>query len=74
MYADEIAASDDKVAKIAELKKTYTALQSSADAAAKRGYVDDIIEPDASRKRIIAAFEMLGTKSEYRPYKKHGAV
>jgi acetyl-CoA carboxylase carboxyltransferase component len=74
MYADEIAASDNKVAKIAELKKTYTALQSSADAAAKRGYVDDIIEPDASRKRIVAAFDMLYTKREDRPYKKHGAV
>lgn len=74
MYADEIAAADDKLAKISELKKEYTELQSSAIAAAKRGYVDDIIEPDATRKRLVAAFDMLCTKREERPYKKHGAV
>lgn len=74
MYADEIEAASDKIAKIAEYKKTYTELQSSAVAAAKRGYVDDIIEPDATRKRLVAAFDMLYTKKEDRPYKKHGAV
>ena len=47
---------------------------SSAMAAAKRGYVDDIIEGAATRKRLIAAFEMLYTKREERPLKKHGAV
>ena len=70
----EIAASDDKVAKLAELKKEYTELQSSAMAAAKRGYIDDIIEPDATRKRVIAALDMLFTKEDVRPFKKHGTV
>ena len=74
MYDADIAASDDKVAKIAELKKEYTELQSSAMAAAKRGYIDDIIEPDATRKRIIAALDMLFTKEDVRPFKKHGTV
>ncbi|MBP3622191.1 MAG: carboxyl transferase [Lachnospiraceae bacterium] len=74
MYEKEIATADDKVAAVAEYKKTYTELQSSAMAAAKRGYIDDIIEPDATRKRIIAALDMLYTKKEERPYKKHGAV
>ena len=40
----------------------YAELQSSALAAAKRGYVDDIIEPAETRKRLAAAFEMLFTK------------
>lgn len=74
MYEKEIAAADDKLAAVAEYKKAYTELMSSAMAAAKRGYIDDIIEPDATRKRIIAAFDMLYTKKEERPYKKHGAV
>ncbi len=74
MYDAEIAASDDKVEKIAELKKEYTELQSSAMAAAKRGYIDDIIEPDATRKRVIAALDMLFTKEDVRPFKKHGTV
>jgi len=74
MYEKEIAAAEDKVAAVAEFKKTYTELQSSPMAAAKRGYIDDIIEPDATRKRVIAALDMLYTKNEDRPYKKHGAV
>ena len=52
----------------------YTELQGSALGAAKRGYVDDIIEPQVTRKRIIAALEMLFTKREDRPVKKHGTV
>lgn len=74
MYDKEIAAAEDKLAVINDLKKSYTELQSSALAAAKRGYIDDIIEPDATRKRVIAAFDMLYTKNEIRPVKKHGAV
>lgn len=47
---------------------------SSAVAAAKRGYVDDIIKAEETRQRVIAAFEMLFTKREDRPSKKHGTV
>ncbi len=50
----------------------YASIQSSAQAAAKRGYVDAIIEPEDARKHIIYAFEMLATKRELRPSKKHG--
>lgn len=74
MYAKDIDAAEDKKAFVEERKKEYTELQSSAVAAAKRGYVDDIIEPDATRKRLIAAFDMLYTKAEERPYKKHGVL
>ena len=52
----------------------YRELQSSPISAARRGYVDTIIEPADTRKYIIAAFEMLFTKREDRPMKKHGAV
>ena len=74
IYSEEIKTSEDKKAFLASKKDEYNALQSSALSAAKRGYVDDIIEPDATRKRLIAAFEMLFTKREDRPVKKHGAV
>lgn len=74
MYEKEIAEAADKAAVIADLKKQYEDTQSSALAAARRGYVDDIIEPDATRKRVIAAFEMLQTKIEERPAKKHATV
>ncbi len=74
MYASEIASSDDKNTLLAEKKAEYTDLQASAMSAAKRGYIDDIIQPEETRKRIVAAFEMLYTKREDRPIKKHGAV
>lgn len=74
MYEDEIAKADDSVALINEKAAAYRELQSSAVAAARRGYVDDIIDACDTRKRVIAAFEMLFTKREDRPDRKHGTV
>ena len=74
MYAKEISESDNAAALINEKAAEYKEIQSSALAAAKRGYVDDIIEAAETRKRVIAAFEMLFTKREDRPAKKHGTV
>ena len=59
---------------INEKAAEYEALQLSATSAAKRGYVDQIVAPADTRKYIIGAFEMLFTKSEDRPAKKHGTV
>lgn len=64
----------DKPELIAQKASEYASLQSSAIAAAKRGYVDAIIEPADTRKYVIGAFEMLFTKKEDRPSKKHGTV
>ena len=74
MYAKEIEAAEDSVALISEKTAQYAALQSSALAAARRGYIDDIIKAGETRQRVIAAFEMLFTKREDRPSKKHGTV
>ena len=73
MYSKEIDASDDAVATIEEKTKEYENLQNSVVYAARRGYVDDIITVADTRKRILAAFEMLFTKKEENPYKKHGS-
>ena len=54
--------------------KEYAELQNNVTSAAKRGYVDQIVEPVDTRKYVIGAFEMLATKSEGRPEKKHGTV
>ena len=59
---------------INEKTAEYAALQSSALAPAKRGYVDNIIDAQDTRKYVIGAFEMLFTKREDRPSKKHGTV
>ena len=59
---------------INEKAAEYDALNCSAGSAARRGYVDSIVEPADTRKYVIGAFEMLFTKSEDRPAKKHGTV
>lgn len=66
------AGSDAEVLK--EKAAEYRELQTSPMSAARRGYVDTIIEPADTRKYVIGAFEMLFTKREDRPMKKHGAV
>ena len=74
MYADEINASSEADVLINEKVSEYEEMQASPYAAASRGYIDDIIEPAATRKRVIAAIEMLLSKREDRPVKKHGTV
>ena len=74
IYADEIAAGPDQLSLIRDKTAQYRELQSSPMAAARRGYVDDIISPDASRKRLIAAYEMLLGKKQIPVDKKHTAI
>lgn len=59
---------------IAQKAKEYADAQTSAEGAAKRGYVDQIVEAADTRKYLIGAFEMLFTKRDERPAKKHGTV
>lgn len=59
---------------INEKAAEYEALTLNVSSAAKRGYVDQIVNAADTRKYVIGAFEMLFTKSEDRPAKKHGTV
>ena len=74
IYSKEIDSSEDIKSTLDEKIKDYENLQNSVVYAARRGYVDDIIAVADTRKRLIAAFEMLFTKKEDRPYKKHGTI
>ncbi len=67
MYAQESDIQEEKA-------KEYDMLQQSALSAAKRGYVDAIIDAKSLRQNVVYAFEMLFTKRESRPSKKHGTV
>ena len=60
----------DVAAKTAE----YVAEFATPYKAAERGYIDMVIEPKESRPRIITALNMLASKREARPAKKHGNV
>ena len=59
---------------LSEKASEYEKLQESVSAAAGRGYVDTVIKAQDTRKMVIGAFEMLYTKAEERPEKKHGTV
>ncbi len=72
--AAKIMYGDEDVSVQNEKASEYDGLQNSIDAAASRGYVDQIIEAADARKYLIGAFEMLYSKREDRPYKKHGSV
>ncbi len=64
---------EDK-AVVDEKAREYETLQGSAESAAQRGYVDTMIDPADTRKYVIGAFEMLFSKRELRPDKKHGTI
>jgi acetyl-CoA carboxylase carboxyltransferase component len=71
--AAKIMYADDKDVNLSE-KASEFAAQSGTEAAAARGYIDSVIEPEAARKQVLYAFEMLFTKSEYPIGKKHGTI
>jgi acetyl-CoA carboxylase carboxyltransferase component len=74
IFRKEIGNSDDPVATRNKLINEYKEKFSNPYIAAARGYVDDVIEPESTRIRIISALEMLAGKRERRPAKKHGNI
>ena len=74
IFKNDIAKSEDPVAARAEKIEEYKNTVANPYIAAQRGYVDDVIVPSITRPRLISAFDMLETKVETRPNKKHGNV
>ena len=73
MWKDEIKNSTgDAVAARAELAAKYESEVADGVVAAAAGLVDDVIDPADSRKMVIAALEMLSSKRDSNPPKKHG--
>ena len=70
----DIEAAEDKVAKRAELIQDYADRFVHPWIAAERGYVDDVIEPAQTRPLLIRHLEMLRTKRESLPQRKHGNI
>lgn len=73
MYADELKGKDGAKIK-AEKAAEYDKLSQNAVCAAKRGYVDAVIAPETLRQHLLYGFEMLFTKRESLPSKKHGTI
>ncbi len=70
----EIAAAADSVARKAELVDEYTERFANPYIAAERGYIDDVIDPSETRRKVVAGFALLATKREELPRRKHGNV
>ncbi|HSK08516.1 MAG TPA: acyl-CoA carboxylase subunit beta [Vicinamibacterales bacterium] len=71
IYKKELDAAEDVRAKAAELKERYATLFATPYAAARKGYIDDVITPVVTRFRIVKALEMLADKRDSNPAKKH---
>jgi len=74
IFRRDIANSDDPISYRAEKIKEYKEEFSNPYVAASRGYVDDVIDPGATRAYVASTLEMLVSKSETRPKKKHGNI
>ena len=70
LYRREITDEAARAAKIAEYKERFA----NPFVAAERGFVDDVIEPRTTRRRVIRALRMLENKVDTMPKKKHGNI
>ncbi|MFB6084146.1 MAG: acyl-CoA carboxylase subunit beta [Halorientalis sp.] len=74
LYREEIANADDPDAKRQELMDEFREEFAHPYGPAKRGYIDDVIEPQNTRKRLIDDLELLERKREDTPPKDHGNI
>ena len=74
LYAKDLKGAEDPTALKKEKEDEYTKLFANPYQAAKYGYIDDVIEPRNTRFRVIRALQMLATKKETNPAKKHGNI
>ena len=74
IYRRELQAAADPPARRAELVEEYTERYANPYIAAERGYVDDVIDPADTRIKLIRGLEMLRSKREELPKRKHGNV
>ncbi|MSO18390.1 MAG: methylmalonyl-CoA carboxyltransferase [Actinobacteria bacterium] len=74
IFRKEIDQSDDAEGRRVELIEEYTDKFANPYVAAERGYVDDVIDPRDTRQVLIRSLDMLRTKREQSPARKHGNV
>ena len=74
IFRREIASADDPAAKLAEKEAEYADKFANPYRAARRGFVDEVILPENTRRKLIKTFQMLENKEVENPYKKHGNI
>ncbi|WGK93880.1 MULTISPECIES: acyl-CoA carboxylase subunit beta [Flavobacterium] len=74
IFKKEISEAPDPAAKLLEKEAEYADLFANPYTAAQRGFVDEVILPQDTRKKIIKAFSMLENKASITPNRKHGNI
>ena len=74
LYRKDIEKAEDKEQHTLELQDQYNVEFANPYEAAERGYVDDVIEPQQTRRELINALRLLRTKEDSNPWKKHGNI
>jgi propionyl-CoA carboxylase beta chain len=74
VFRNELRDASDPVARKDELVSEYRETFANPWKAAELGYIDEVILPEETRPKIINALDMLATKRDQNPPKKHGNV
>ncbi len=74
IFRNEIKTSNDPAATLAAKEKEYSDLFANPYSAAQRGFVDEVIQPRETRRKLIKAFALLENKVATLPKKKHGNI
>lgn len=74
IFRHQIETAEDPAAKLLEKEKEYAETFANPYRAAARGYIDEVIHPRETRRKLIKGFAMLEHKAVERPRKKHGNI
>lgn len=74
IFKKEISEAQDQEAKLKEKIDEYTQKFANPYLAANRGYIDEVIKPEETRRKLISGFKMLENKVAVLPRKKHGNI
>ena len=74
IFRKEIQSADNPEAKLKEKEAEYADLFANPYSAAQRGFIDEVIEPKNTRRKLIKAFSILENKVVETPKKKHGNI
>jgi propionyl-CoA carboxylase beta chain len=74
IFKKEINAAADPALKLSEKEQEYAEKFANPYSAAERGFIDEVILPKDTRRKLIKAFAMLETKKVNLPDRKHGNI
>ena len=74
IFKKEIKDAENPSEKLKEKEDEYAELFANPYNAAARGYIDEVIKPEETRKKLIRSFKMLENKVAHLPKKKHGNI